>query len=107
MPGHRGDAAFLAMVAQRALMLPGIVSAVGNPITAGLLPRFRGAPEAVLAATGKDGLFRATALATPTPSAAQPAPVGAAAFGLLEQRPIAWNRCAVPPIGHKLLRGCG
>jgi hypothetical protein len=21
----------------------------------------------------------------------------------LEQRPIAWNRCAVPPIGHKLL----
>jgi hypothetical protein len=22
---------------------------------------------------------------------------------LLEQRPIAWNRCAGPPIGHKLL----
>jgi hypothetical protein len=30
--------------------------------------------------------------------------MGAAAYAAsLEQRPIEWNRYAVPPIGHKLL----
>jgi hypothetical protein len=85
LPGHRDDAAFFALLAQRALMLPGIVGAAANPITAGLLLRFQGTPEAVLAAAAKEGLFRATAAApvAPPPSAAQLAPVGAAAFGLL------------------------
>jgi len=28
---------------------------------------------------------------------------GSSARAAREQRPIAWNRCAVPPIGHKML----
>ena len=33
----------------------------------------------------------------------KPVEAAAATPQALEQRPIAWNRCAVPPIGHKLL----
>ncbi|MBR0683035.1 hypothetical protein GXW74_21260 [Roseomonas eburnea] len=86
LPAHRDDAAFFARLAQRALMLPGVTGAAGTPLTAGLLLRFRGDAETVLAAAAREGLFRA---AQPVPdqghaaSAAQLAPLGAAAFGLL------------------------
>ncbi len=103
LPGHRDDAAFFALLAQRALMLPGVVGAAANPTTAGLLLRFRGAAEAVLAAAAKEGMFRATAQApaTRTPSAAQFAPVGAAAFGLLAA--LQASRGAVLPPAITLL----
>lgn len=85
LPAHRDDAAFFALLAQRALMLPGVVGAAANPMTAGLLLRFGGAAEAVLAAAAREGIFRAAAQAPATrmPSAAQLAPFGAAAFGVL------------------------
>jgi hypothetical protein len=85
LPDHRDDAAFFALLAQCALMLPGVVGAAANPATAGLLLRFRGTEDALLAAAAKDGLFDAAAPAPTrrTPKAAQLAPVGAAAFGLL------------------------
>jgi len=103
LPAHRDDAAFFAMLAQRALMLPGVLGAATNPCTAGLLLRFRGAAGALLAAAAKEGLFRATLPATPppTPSAAQLAPVGVAAFGLLAALQAA--RGAVLPPATTLL----
>lgn len=84
LPAHRQDAAFFARLAQRALMLPGVTAAAGNPLTAGLLLRFRGDADGVLAAAAEEGLFRAAAPAPrATAGAAQLAPLGAAAFGLL------------------------
>jgi hypothetical protein len=85
LPGHRDDAAFFGLLAQRALMLPGVLGAAANPTTAGLLLRFHGAAEALLAAAAKERLFRATppAPAARTPSAEQLAPLGVAALGFL------------------------
>ncbi|MCZ8147127.1 MAG: hypothetical protein O9325_04630 [Roseomonas sp.] len=103
LPGPRDDAAFFALLAQRALMLPGVLGVSANPTTAGLLLRFRGAAEALLAAAAKDGLFRATppAPAARNPSAAQLAPLGAAAFGFLAALQAA--RGAVLPPATSLL----
>lgn len=103
LPDHRDDAAFFALLAQRALMLPGVVGAAANPATAGLLLRFRGTEEALLAAAAKDRLFRAAvpASAPRTPTAAQLAPVGAAALGLLAALQAA--RGAVLPPAATLL----
>jgi hypothetical protein len=98
LPAHRGDAAFFALLAQRALMLPGVVGAAANPLTAGLLLRFRGAPEAVLAAAAREGLFCSAAPAPVSvlPAAARLAPLGAAVLGLLAALQ-AWRGAVLPP----------
>jgi len=86
LPAHKDDTAFFSRLAQQVLMLPGVTGTAGNPLTAGLLVRFRGSPEAVLTAAARDKLFRAAPPAAhPAASAAVKslAPVGAAAFGLL------------------------
>jgi len=104
LPAHREDAAFFARLAQRALMLPGVTAAAGNPLTAGLLLRFRGEASAVLAAAAREGLFRAAAPAAGarhTASAAQLAPLGAVALGLLAL--LQASRGAVLPPAATLL----
>lgn len=86
LPAHRDDAAFFAALARRALMLPGVTGAAGNPLTAGLLLRHRGDASAVLSAATADGLFRATRAAAAqarATSARNLAPLGAAGLGLL------------------------
>lgn len=70
-------------LARECLLLPGVVSAVANPLTGSLLLRFRGERETVFAAAAQKGLFR---LATERPCPAAPAraaPLAAAALGLL------------------------
>jgi hypothetical protein len=103
LPDHRGDVAFFAVLAQRALMLPGVVGAAANPATAGLLLRFRGGTDALLAAAAESRLFHAAApaRAARTPTPAQLAPVGAAALGLLAALQAA--RGAVLPPAATLL----
>lgn len=70
-------------LARECLLLPGVVSAVANPLTGSLLLRFRGERETVFAAAAQRGLFR-LATEQPCPLApAQAAPLAATALGLL------------------------
>ena len=104
LPGHRDDHAFFARLAQRALILPGVTGAAGNPITAGLLLRFRGEASAVLTAAARDGLFRAAwpaSAAAHATSASNLAPLGAAGLGLLAV--LQATRSAVLPPAITLL----
>jgi hypothetical protein len=55
--GHRGDARFFALLAQRALMLPGVLAVSANPATCGLLLRFHGELPALLEAAAREGVF--------------------------------------------------
>ncbi len=79
-----GGAAWFAAIARQSLALPGVVSAAANPLTGGLLLRFRGELDAVLAAAEETGLFRLEADHNGTAGQTlQAARLGAALFGLL------------------------
>lgn len=70
-------------LARACLLLPGVVSAVVNPLTGSLLLRFRGEMDAVFAAALRQGLFR---VATERPDLAAPvraAPLATAVLSLL------------------------
>jgi hypothetical protein len=57
---QRGDAAFFATLAPRALVLPGVLAARATPATGGLLLRFHGDLAALLEAAARERLFAAT-----------------------------------------------
>ena len=84
-PDHRDDAAFFRQLGQGVLMLPGVTASSTNALTAGVLIRFRGTTEALLAAAVREGVFRAAMIPTAlrAPKVADLAPIGAAAFGLM------------------------
>lgn len=85
LPEHQHDAAFFRLLGQAVLMLPGVTASSTNALTAGVLIRFRGPPEALLAAAAKEGVFCADTPVSPLGqnSAAQLAPLGAAALALM------------------------
>ncbi|MCS6853281.1 MAG: hypothetical protein NZ523_00790 [Elioraea sp.] len=77
------DPARATALARDSLLLPGVVSAVANPLTGSLLLRFRGEAETVFTAAARRGLFRVCPHTAAPSSPARAAPVAAAALALL------------------------
>lgn len=77
------DPARATALARDALLLPGVVSAVANPLTGSLLLRFRGEAEPVFAAAARQGLFRVATTGQRPAAPARAAPIAAVALGLL------------------------